>query len=421
MLDGALDLYSAYMMCLRRAQRDGLLYESHVWVANNASECILYVVKATSLSDLALLAKIQAYLEVPDIFQCTVALCSVNRIPRDSDGNINLDRLLSLPALNAGELQRWQEDVQIQYGVHCAVTLAATNLQPARIHIDRFGYSQFFETSAIEINGVQDISAARDAIKPVGNTRRLDAYLRGAELKLPDDAPLNMVEALLRTVEKFPQKGICYIDEKGCLQRQTYSELLNEAQCVLAALKAQALQGGDFVVLQFTDLRDHLTAFWACLLGGMIPLTVASAAQTHTISLQEKLVNALTVLGKAKILAGGGLAQRIHQLDVVRENQWQVIDYDTLPWLEPVIEYKIPEPGATVFHQLTSGSTGNSKCVQISHKGVVAHINAIAQFSNYNSDNVGLNWLPLDHVAPILMMHFKDLYLGIEQIGRAHV
>ena len=73
-------------------------------------------------------------------------------------------------------------------------------------------------------------------------------------------------------------------------------------------------------------------------------------------------------------------------------------------------------PNKPAFFQLSSGSTGTPKCIEIHHRGVVAHIHGTGQFNGYRSDDVSLNWLPLDHVVPILTCHLKDTYLGCEQV-----
>ena len=68
------------------------------------------------------------------------------------------------------------------------------------------------------------------------------------------------------------------------------------------------------------------------------------------------------------------------------------------------------------FFQLTSGSTGIPKCIQETHHGIICHIHASQQVNAYGSDDVTLNWLPFDHVVPLLMYHVKDTYLGCQQI-----
>ena len=83
---------------------------------------------------------------------------------------------------------------------------------------------------------------------------------------------------------------------------------------------------------------------------------------------------------------------------------------------EPAIEIFPSRPEDLVFFQLTSGSTGVPKCIQETHRGIIHHIHGAQQFNGYKSENVSLNWLPVDHVVPILTSHLKDVYLGIQQI-----
>eukprot|EP00435_Cladocopium_sp_Y103_P073523 s165_g44.t1 len=73
-------------------------------------------------------------------------------------------------------------------------------------------------------------------------------------------------------------------------------------------------------------------------------------------------------------------------------------------------------PSDVAFCQLSSGSTGVPKCIQIAHGGVVAHIRGEAQFCGYDSADVHVNFLPLDHVVPILTVHCCDVYHGCEEV-----
>jgi non-ribosomal peptide synthase protein (TIGR01720 family) len=83
---------------------------------------------------------------------------------------------------------------------------------------------------------------------------------------------------------------------------------------------------------------------------------------------------------------------------------------------EPTTDIYESKPDDIVFYQLTSGSTGVPKCIQERHSGIISHIHGAQQFNGYTSSNVSLNWLPMDHVVPILTCHLKDVYLGCTQI-----
>ncbi|KAF2837388.1 acetyl-CoA synthetase-like protein [Patellaria atrata CBS 101060] len=65
---------------------------------------------------------------------------------------------------------------------------------------------------------------------------------------------------------------------------------------------------------------------------------------------------------------------------------------------------------------LTSGSTGNAKAVQLTHKQVLAAVSGKASVRQLPRDKPFLNWIGLDHVASLVEIHLQALYLGVDQI-----
>ena len=68
-------------------------------------------------------------------------------------------------------------------------------------------------------------------------------------------------------------------------------------------------------------------------------------------------------------------------------------------------------PDDILFYQLTSGSTGTPKCIPEWHAAVISHIRHSAAHCGLASTDVTLNWLPFDHVVPMLTFHLCDVYL----------
>ncbi|EOD08800.1 hypothetical protein EMIHUDRAFT_57768, partial [Emiliania huxleyi CCMP1516] len=72
-----------------------------------------------------------------------------------------------------------------------------------------------------------------------------------------------------------------------------------------------------------------------------------------------------------------------------------------------------PTSSDVLFYQLTSGSTGVPKVIPETHAAVIHHIRSTAQgCAALPGEETSLNWLPFDHVVPILTYHFADAYLG---------
>ena len=102
------------------------------------------------------------------------------------------------------------------------------------------------------------------------------AYASGGAITIPADAPATLTEALLRRAHQT-DRGVIYIQKDGHEDFQSYADLLAEARCILTGLRKLGLQPRDRVILQIDSLHNHFTTFWACVLGGFTPVTVAVA------------------------------------------------------------------------------------------------------------------------------------------------
>ena len=88
--------------------------------------------------------------------------------------------------------------------------------------------------------------------------------------------------------------------------------LLEEAKCKLTGLFHSGLKAGDRVILQISYLQDYFSTLWACILGGIIPVTVAVAAtyDEHNV-VAKKLLKVWELLEQPIILASDSLIEPI--------------------------------------------------------------------------------------------------------------
>src|SRR6266571_2702149 len=240
----------------------------------------------------------------------------------------------------------------------------------------------------------------------------------GGPLTIPEGAPATLTEALLRTATANKDRGIRYIQRDGSELFQPYAVLLEEAKRLLAGLYASGLRPHDRVILQIDGLKDHFTTFWACVLGGITPVTVAVApSYQETNGVVNKLYNTWELLDHPPILTSRHLVEPISGLPALFSIAGlRILSIDELKHYPPTEQIHPSRPEDLVFFQLTSGSTGIPKCIQETHRGIIAHIHGSQQFNGYTPHDVSLNWLPVDHVVPILTYHLKDTYLGCQQV-----
>jgi acyl-CoA synthetase (AMP-forming)/AMP-acid ligase II/NADP-dependent 3-hydroxy acid dehydrogenase YdfG len=248
------------------------------------------------------------------------------------------------------------------------------------------------------------------------------AYANGGPLVIPDDAPRTLGEALVRVAADWPERGITLVGDAEQPIHLSYPELLARSRAILAGLRSRGLGPRDRVVLHLERLGDHFACFWACVLGGIVPITVARpATYDRKSSVLSKLWNTWELLGRPPILSSDRLLPFLAGVPALYHEGglgegFALLSVDELERHPPAEDLYAAAPDDVVFHQLTSGSTGIPKCIQETHRGIVHHVQGARTFNGYTSDDVDLNWLPFDHVVPTLTSHLKDTYLGLRQI-----
>ena len=358
-------------------------------------------------------------------------IIQVTNIPLDKKGNVDYNLLSQVEVVNKELIARWERRLKDLPTINqVAVMLRPyekalrpfhlSELFPNRLKPKDVGSPDASQIYADEVVGVKHSPSEMGLVEQ----ERAWAISDGGELVMPADAPRTMVTALIRTVQQLPHKGMLYIQDDGTEIFQSYPELFDTAKCILSGLYAKGLKPKDRVVFQIASIRDHFPTFWACVLGGIIPVTVAIAPSYESQNSKKalhavvnKLFNTWNLLDSPPIITSDVLVDAIKGLgDFLPMAGLKVQTVDELKAFPPTEDFYQSKPEDVLFHQLTSGSTGVPKCIQITHKGVVAHIHGSQQFNGYRSEDVTLNWLPLDHVVPILTCHLKDVYLGCQQV-----
>ncbi|MEV8533597.1 non-ribosomal peptide synthetase [Streptomyces sp. NPDC051211] len=227
-------------------------------------------------------------------------------------------------------------------------------------------------------------------------------------------APRNIADLLLLAAEQHPASGIRYPSGSAAGRAgrlHPYAELVDEAGRVLAGLRRHGLAPQDKVVLLLDRPQEFLAAFWACQLGGFVPVPMA-APSGDPDRWAAQLAHVHTLLDRPLLVTTGKLAAELPRTDGLAVAQLEEL-YDTTP------DFTAPHPAAPedlAVLVLTSGSTGSSKAVRLTHANLLASMPAKNGHHRLTSADTSLNWVSFDHVAALLECHLLPLSVGASQV-----
>ncbi len=199
----------------------------------------------------------------------------------------------------------------------------------------------------------------------------------------------------------------------------SYKEMYLYSLELLYYMQQAGFKKGDEVVFQLEDNRKFMFSFWACVLGGMIPVPVTPGTNDEH---KMKLFKIWNILKKPKLIASGKLIEKLeefasendlgNEIKSIRENVY-CFEEINLTGKQGVVSE--PNPEDTAFIQFSSGSTGDPKGVVISHKNVLTNITAMAERAQTSSGDSTLSWMPLTHDMGLVGVHIVSVFLGINQ------
>ncbi|HET9578647.1 MAG TPA: amino acid adenylation domain-containing protein [Usitatibacter sp.] len=239
----------------------------------------------------------------------------------------------------------------------------------------------------------------------------------GPALELPPGAPRWLGELLIQAARREAPAGMLFHDAEGVETFVTYAQLLASAQRIAGGLRAAGVEPGANVVFHFRGNRDFFEAFWACMLARMIPVpTPAAASYVDASGNVRRLADACSMLGGPFVATSEDLANEV--LGALRSlgAEARVLTVEALRQAAPYVPDAIAAGDDVALMMLTSGSTGRPKGVPLSHRNLIARSVASARANRLDVDSVSLNWMPLDHVAGLILSHMRDMVVACRQV-----
>ena len=210
---------------------------------------------------------------------------------------------------------------------------------------------------------------------------------------------------------------IRFVEVKSIEHERQFDEFADEVYKCLGFFQNHGIKIKDEVVINTKSNHKFLIAFWAAILGGMIPIPVAvGVGDEH----KRKLLKILNRLKNPTLITDDKVQERLTSFIESNDEHTDLIDSIE----NSVINIESSQNGQLytsreediAFIQYSSGSTSEPKGITLTHKNLVTNISAIAKGLNLPSSDIGISWMPLTHDMGLIGTHMTLFSYGLSQI-----
>lgn len=227
----------------------------------------------------------------------------------------------------------------------------------------------------------------------------------------------NLCEVLRHHANHEGAEGITFIQSSDLERKISYKELYHRAQSMLYVFQMKGIGKNDELVFQVEDDEIFICAFWACLLGGIIPVPITVGSTDEQML---KLFKVLAILKNPYLLINENGLSKIEGFAAGTEYKKACEEIKKkLVFVEQIeksnttgIEAEI-DANDIAFIQFSSGSTGDPKGVVITHENLLYNIDAIINCSKITTNDSILSWMPLTHDMGMIGCHLTPLAMNI--------
>ena len=215
---------------------------------------------------------------------------------------------------------------------------------------------------------------------------------------------------------RHKDREIRFIDGENDETVVRFADLWDRAVALLGSLQARGMKPGDELIIFSKSNESFVVAFWAAVLGGIVPVPVAvGISDEHRL----KLFRIVSQLERATLFTEMGLLERLLEFAKQRELDDITALLETRTVLmsdvEPADHGEVfaATPDDIAFIQYSSGSTSDPKGVVLTHRNLCINIRAIVEATGWNEHDQSLSWMPLTHDMGLIGYHLSVLGVGM--------
>ncbi|MCL1918567.1 MAG: amino acid adenylation domain-containing protein [Peptococcaceae bacterium] len=246
----------------------------------------------------------------------------------------------------------------------------------------------------------------------------MDAYLQSLSIQKAISTLDQLIDKCAKSGGGKP-KGIIFVQDDGTETFESYPELYGHAKQILGALQNRGIQQGSYVIFQMANNQSFIRVFWACILGGIIPvpLSVPVTASPDTEAFR-KLIKVAEHVQDAHIVAEGVILDNFQS--IYKEHTFNYFSYEELAEepadiLQPSYQGQcaVLDSRDTAYIQYSSGSTGDPKGIVLTHENLAFNVSQANDRLNLQKNDVAGSWMPLTHDMGLIVFHLVPMLAGM--------
>ena len=205
-------------------------------------------------------------------------------------------------------------------------------------------------------------------------------------------------------------RSITYVEGEQNERTVAFAELHERALGILHALQERGAKPGEKLILFLGDNEHFIDAFWAAILGGIVPVPVAPGISDEH---RRKLLRIARKLGEPFIYTDRRSLERVESFAMqakehaafaeLLRNRTLLVDH--LDHTSSAGKVYRSRPDDVALIQFSSGSTSEPKGVVLTHRNIIANGLGVTERAGFSEEDVSLSWMPLTHDMGLIGFH----------------
>lgn len=210
------------------------------------------------------------------------------------------------------------------------------------------------------------------------------------------DRRVSRLDELLsfRALERPEQKQFALLGDGESVTESLTFRQAHDWACKVAGLLARFAPEGSRILLCFENGMAAIAGFFGCSYANMVPV---SGVYPTAVGSVERLFYILEDSEAVAVLGPRDTLMDFRRQAAGRAKAVKWIPIEGAEQVEPLYRRRAAEMDDVALVQYTSGSVGQPRGVQITHRNLGVNLSLLLDRTGFFDGSLGLSWLPLSH------------------------